>query len=97
MVQIHESVDAAQKQRKAKTDQDASVKISLEKIKNKFIVLSGKGGVGKTSTSVNLAMALAHKGFKVGVMDVDLHGPDVPLWHAATKAPLFRKNMPIPR
>jgi Mrp family chromosome partitioning ATPase len=40
--------------------------------------LSGKGGVGKTSTSVNLAMALARKKFDVGIMDVDLHGPDVP-------------------
>ena len=78
MVQIHESVNAAQKQCNDKTDQDASLKVSLEKIKNKFIVLSGKGGVGKTSISVNLAMALADKGFKVGVMDVDLHGPDVP-------------------
>lgn len=63
---------------KAKADQDASVKGSLEKIKNKFIVMSGKGGVGKTSTSVNLSIALANKGFKVGIMDVDLHGPDVP-------------------
>ena len=78
MVEIHESVDAAQTQGKGQKDQDASVKASLEKIKNKFIVLSGKGGVGKTSTSVNLAIALAHKGFKVGIMDVDLHGPDVP-------------------
>jgi Mrp family chromosome partitioning ATPase len=78
MVEIHESVDAAQKQGKGKKDQDASVKASLDKIKNKFIVLSGKGGVGKTSTSVNLAMAIAKKGFKVGIMDVDLHGPDVP-------------------
>jgi Mrp family chromosome partitioning ATPase len=78
MVQIHESVDAAQKQCGVKTDQDASLEDSLEKIKNKFIVLSGKGGVGKTSTSVNLALALANKGFKVGIMDVDLHGPDVP-------------------
>jgi Mrp family chromosome partitioning ATPase len=40
--------------------------------------LSGKGGVGKTSVSVNIAMALAAKGYKVGIMDVDLHGPDVP-------------------
>ena len=38
----------------------------------------GKGGVGKTSVSVNLAIVLADKGYKVGIMDVDLHGPDVP-------------------
>jgi Mrp family chromosome partitioning ATPase len=57
---------------------DASVRGSLEKIKNKFLVMSGKGGVGKTSVSVNIAIALADKGFKVGLMDVDIHGPDVP-------------------
>ncbi|MFC1828502.1 P-loop NTPase [Thermodesulfobacteriota bacterium] len=65
-------------QNSASDDQDAAVKGSLKKIKNKFIVLSGKGGVGKTSVSVNIAMALAHKKFKTGIMDVDLHGPDVP-------------------
>jgi len=78
MVKIHENVEDAQKQQKTKTKQDAAVDSSLKKIKNKYIVLSGKGGVGKTSTSVNLSMALANKGFKVGIMDVDLHGPDVP-------------------
>lgn len=78
MVQIHKSVDSAKKQVKEQEDKDARVAQSLEKIKNKFIILSGKGGVGKTSTSVNLSMALANKGFNVGIMDVDLHGPDVP-------------------
>lgn len=78
MVHIHENVDSAKKHTKRQEDQDAQVIQSLEKIENKFIVLSGKGGVGKTSTSVNLSMALAEKGFKVGIMDVDLHGPDVP-------------------
>ena len=57
---------------------EASVKGSLNNIKNKIIVMSGKGGVGKTSVSVNLSIALANKGFKVGLMDVDLHGPDIP-------------------
>ena len=63
---------------KAEAEKDAAVKESLGKIKNKIIVMSGKGGVGKTSTSVNLAIALANAGHKVGIMDVDLHGPDVP-------------------
>lgn len=78
MVQIHDNVEVVQKQQNTKTKQDAAVDSSLKKIKNKYIVLSGKGGVGKTSTSVNLSMALANKGFNVGIMDVDLHGPDVP-------------------
>ena len=78
MVELQENVAAAKNKNQAKEDQDAQVKGSLQKIKNKFIVMSGKGGVGKTSTSVNLAIALSKKGFKVGLMDVDLHGPDVP-------------------
>jgi ATP-binding protein involved in chromosome partitioning len=56
----------------------AAVADSLSKIKHKIIVMSGKGGVGKTSVSVNLALALANNGHRVGLMDVDLHGPDVP-------------------
>lgn len=63
---------------KAQAAQDNAVSGSLEKIKNKFIIMSGKGGVGKTSVTVNLAIALANKGYKVGIMDVDIHGPDVP-------------------
>lgn len=62
----------------AQAQKDAAVRDALAKIKNKFLVMSGKGGVGKTSVSVNLAMALAKRGFKVGILDVDIHGPDVP-------------------
>ncbi|MFZ3047361.1 MAG: Mrp/NBP35 family ATP-binding protein [Desulfatirhabdiaceae bacterium] len=68
---------AAQKKNQ-QDEQDSQVKHSLDQIKNKIMVMSGKGGVGKTSTSVNLSIALANMGFKVGIMDVDLHGPDVP-------------------
>lgn len=59
-------------------DPDEQARQSLEKIKHKFIIMSGKGGVGKTSVSVNLALALANKGHQVGLLDVDLHGPDIP-------------------
>lgn len=68
----------ATKRQQAQDEQDAAVKKSLDRIRNKFIIMSGKGGVGKTSVSVNLSLALAQKGFKVGIMDVDIHGPDVP-------------------
>lgn len=78
MVEIHNNMAEAQKKANPQAEQDAAVNQSLVRIKNKLIVMSGKGGVGKTSTSVNLSIALANKGFKVGIMDVDLHGPDVP-------------------
>lgn len=65
--------------RESSPQQEAeSVLASLQRIKNKILVMSGKGGVGKTSVSVNLALALAKNGFQVGIMDVDIHGPDVP-------------------
>lgn len=57
--------------------QDTSITRSLGKIKNKILVMSGKGGVGKSTVSTNLALGLAQRGYKVGLMDVDLHGPDI--------------------
>ncbi|MFQ5868134.1 MAG: P-loop NTPase [bacterium] len=50
----------------------------MAKIKHKIMVLSNKGGVGKTTVAVNLAMGFALQGFKVGLMDADFHGPNVP-------------------
>ncbi len=76
----------------AQVDQDAAIKDSLGKIKNKILVMSGKGGVGKTSTSVNLSIALAKKGFNVGIMDVDLHGPDVPRMLGLEGVPEVNQN-----
>jgi Mrp family chromosome partitioning ATPase len=57
--------------------QDTAIKRSLGRIKNKIMVMSGKGGVGKSTVATNLALGLAQRGFKVGLMDVDLHGPDI--------------------
>ena len=78
MTQIMDQVPDPANKKDPQAEQNAKINSALEKIKNKFLVMSGKGGVGKTSTSVNLSIALASKGFKVGIMDVDLHGPDVP-------------------
>lgn len=61
----------------ALAQQDMAINTSLGKIKNKILVMSGKGGVGKSTVSTNLALGLANRGFKVGLMDVDLHGPDI--------------------
>lgn len=57
--------------------QDLSIKRALGKIKHKLLVMSGKGGVGKSTMSVNIALGLANRGYRVGLMDVDLHGPDI--------------------
>jgi Mrp family chromosome partitioning ATPase/predicted Fe-Mo cluster-binding NifX family protein len=58
--------------------QDIEIKERLAHIKNKILVMSGKGGVGKSSIAAYLAVFLANKGYKVGLMDVDLHGPSIP-------------------
>jgi ATP-binding protein involved in chromosome partitioning len=59
-------------------DQSLTVKTRMGKIRRKIAVLSGKGGVGKSMTTVNLAVAFARLGLKVGILDVDLNGPCVP-------------------
>ena len=76
MVDIQDNMPPDPK--RAEAQKDAAVKTSLQKIKHKIMVMSGKGGVGKTSTAVNLSLTLAEAGHRVGIMDVDLHGPDVP-------------------
>lgn len=49
----------------------------MARIRYKILIMSGKGGVGKTTVSVNLALALAESGYQVGLLDTDLHGPNV--------------------
>ena len=58
--------------------QDAEIRERLNHIKNKILVMSGKGGVGKSSVAAYLAVALAKGNYKVGLMDIDLHGPSIP-------------------
>jgi ATP-binding protein involved in chromosome partitioning len=61
-------------------------------VKNIIAVASGKGGVGKTTISVNLALALARSGAKVGLLDADIYGPSVPLMLGAEADPQVLKN-----
>lgn len=51
---------------------------NMAQIKNKILVLSGKGGVGKSTIAVNISAELARQGARVGLLDVDLHGPSIP-------------------
>ena len=60
------------------TEQMQQVQRRMAGIRHKMVVMSGKGGVGKSMTTVNLALALARLGHRVGLLDVDLNGPCVP-------------------
>ncbi len=64
------------KEQQAQEEQE--LKLRMGKIKHKIAIISGKGGVGKSTVTVNLATAFALRGNKVGVLDADIHGPSVP-------------------
>jgi len=58
-------------------EDERKVTRTLAKIKNRLLVFSGKGGVGKSTVATNIALAFARKGLKVGLLDVDIHGPNL--------------------
>jgi len=61
-----------------KKSREELISCKLSRIRNKVLVMSGKGGVGKSSIASYLSMGLAQKGFQVGLLDIDLHGPSIP-------------------
>ena len=65
----------------------------LKGVKNIIAVASGKGGVGKSTISANLAVALAASGAKVGLLDADVYGPNIPLMMGVTEPPQVREDM----
>jgi Mrp family chromosome partitioning ATPase/predicted Fe-Mo cluster-binding NifX family protein len=70
---------------------------NLSKINQIIVVLSGKGGVGKSTVAVNLALSLALRGLRTGLMDVDIHGPSVPkLLNLTDKRPTVKGDEIIP-
>jgi Mrp family chromosome partitioning ATPase len=58
-------------------EKEKRLKEKMSKVKHALIVMSGKGGVGKTSVAVNLAYALSLSGKSVGILDIDIHGPNI--------------------
>ena len=64
-------------------EEDKRIQETLSKIKYKIAILSGKGGTGKTTVTVNIAQTLANKGYSVGVLDADITGPNIPLMFGA--------------
>jgi len=61
-----------------RAEQDRMIEASLARIGRKILVMSGKGGVGKSTVAAYIALLLSSKGYKVGLLDVDLHGPSIP-------------------
>lgn len=60
------------------TKEDRAIAQTLSRIGHVLFVVSGKGGVGKSAVTANLAVALARQGKRVGILDVDMHGPSIP-------------------
>ena len=60
------------------SEDDKKLREHLKQIQNKLLIMSGKGGVGKSSVAAYLSLGLAELGYKVGLLDVDLHGPSIP-------------------
>lgn len=61
----------------ANQEMTQKLKQNMADVKHKILVLSNKGGVGKSSVAVNLSCALAEKGYQIGLLDADLHGPSI--------------------
>ena len=72
------SCPSGQQQQYQADDEQLQIHHRMSKIKHKILILSGKGGVGKSTVAVNLAVSLALQGKKVGLLDIDIHGPSVP-------------------
>jgi len=80
------------------TGRDFAGKVALPGVKNVVAVASGKGGVGKSTTAVNLGLALVERGARVGLLDADVYGPSIPMMVGVQKRPQMtpeKKIIPV--
>jgi ATP-binding protein involved in chromosome partitioning len=61
-----------------KKPEEPKIVVNLRRIRRKIMIMSGKGGVGKSTVAANLATGLALRGYRVGLLDCDIHGPTIP-------------------
>jgi ATP-binding protein involved in chromosome partitioning len=86
--QKEQDANAAKQRKTEDQERDKRVTEHLGKIRYKIMVMSGKGGVGKSTVAVNFAAILAMEGLRVGILDADIHGPNVPKMWGADWRPL---------
>ncbi len=78
-------------------DENCQLNLAMSRIRRKIVVMSGKGGVGKSTVAVNLAYSLARTGRRVGLLDVDVHGPSIPkMLHLEKACPTMAGNLIVP-
>ena len=74
----HDCAHCSQKKTEEECAAERAFAEKMSKIRHKIVILSGKGGVGKSTVAANLALGLQLEGLKVGLLDVDFHGPSIP-------------------
>lgn len=74
------------------TSQVQEIPKSIEHVKHIILILSGKGGVGKSSVTTQVALTLVNKGFNVGVLDIDLTGPSLPRMFGVEKKQVLQST-----
>ncbi len=78
MASLERNMAQLEAYKQQQTEDQERLKARMSQIKHKIAIISGKGGVGKSTVTANLGAALAKQGYKVGVLDADIHGPSIP-------------------